>query len=178
MKLTLSLLVLLAVGLISSCATSKNPPLATVPKVDVKRYAGLWHEVARLPNSFQRDNAKATAYYTVQGDGSIEVVNTEYRPDGSTKVATGTAKAVPDGRNSRLRVEFNGWGALAPNPKEGNYWIVDLAPDYSVALVGTPNRKYLWLLSRSAHLPKAKRDAYVQKARELGFPTDKLLYAN
>jgi len=145
--------------------------------VEVKRYTGLWHENFRLPNSFQRDDSKATAQYTLQADGSIKVVNTEIRPDGTTSQAQGTAKAVPDSSNSRLRVEFNGLaGVFAPNPKEGNYWIIDVAPDYSTALVGTPDRNYLWLLARTPQISKERRGAYVAKAKRLGFPTEKLLF--
>ena len=132
--------------LLVSCQTAR--PMRTAESVDLKRYVGLWYEIARLPNSFQQDDSRATAEYTLKNDGSVHVVNTEYRPDGSDKIATGQATVVPDSRGSRLRVEFGGLASLVPVSKQGNYWIIALAPDYSVALVGTPDRRFLWLLAR------------------------------
>lgn len=166
----------LVAAVLSSCASSKNlPPLATAYQVDLQRYSGLWFEQFRLPNSFQNDEATAEARYTPQPDGSVRVVNTEVRPDGTRKTATGTATAVPGSRNSRLRVKFDGLAAIVPAAKEGNYWIIRLAPDYSVALVGTPDRKFLWLLSRDRDLKAARRDEYVQEAKRQGFDTSRLL---
>jgi apolipoprotein D and lipocalin family protein len=138
--------------------------------------AGKWYEVARLPNSFQRDDSTAVAEYSLNPDGTVGVRNTETRPDGSTKMATGTASAVPGSNQTRLRVKFSGLASLAPSPTEGNYWIIGLAPDYSVAVVGTPGRKYLWILAREAELPATTLDHWKAKAKELGFPVEKLIY--
>ncbi|MES2736706.1 MAG: lipocalin family protein [Verrucomicrobiota bacterium] len=166
----------LIAALLPSCTSGKSlPPLATAGPVDLQRYSGLWFEQFRLPNSFQNDEATAEARYTPQPDGSVRVVNTEIRPDGTRKTATGTATTVPGSRNSRLRVKFEGLAALVPAAKEGNYWIIRLAPDYSAALVGTPDRKFLWLLSRDRDLTAARRNEYVQEARRQGFDTSRLL---
>lgn len=163
--------------LMVSCAGSKShPPLATVPEVNVQRYAGHWYEQFRLPNSFQKDGASAEAHYTLLPDQSLRVVNTETRTDGRQKTASGRATAVPGSGNARLRVKFEGLAALAPAAEEGNYWILKLAPDYSTALVGTPDRNYLWLLSRQANLPDSVRQKHTEEARRLGFDTTRLLY--
>ena len=146
--------ILLALALLVGCSSGPVRPLPTVTHVDLSRYAGKWYEVARLPDPFQRDDSNATAEYTVQPGGKIRVVNTEYRPGGSTHVAEGTATAVPDGSNSRLRVRFKGLASLAPVPKDGNYWIIRLESDYSVVMVGTPNRKYCGFSPASPALPK------------------------
>lgn len=171
---SLALLVLL---LVVSCKSAPKPPLPTVSKVDLAQYAGRWHEVARLPNAFQRDDSKAIAEYTPQADGSVKVVNTEMRPDGSQKQVVGSATAVPETGNSRLRVKFGGLAALAPASKEGNYWIIKLADDYSVALVGTPSRKFLWLLARDPKISESDKQVYLDEAKRLGFATDQLLHA-
>lgn len=168
MKMLLALSLILA-----SCSSPR--PLRTVSQVNLERYAGHWHEIARLPNTFQRDDSSATADYTVQEDGSVRVVNTEHRPDGSTRTATGRATAVEGSGGSRLRVKFEGLAALVPAAAEGNYWIIDLAPDYSAALVGTPDRKFLWLLSRSAIMAPAVRERYLRRARDEGFDTARLI---
>ncbi|MBB5036835.1 lipocalin family protein [Prosthecobacter dejongeii] len=168
---------LLSTLLMVSCAGSKSyPPLATVPEVNVQRYAGHWYEQFRLPNSFQKDGASAEAQYTLLPDQSLRVVNTETRADGRQKTATGRATAVSGSSNARLRVKFEGLASLAPAAEEGNYWILQLAPDYSAALVGTPDRNYLWLLSRQANLPDSTRQKYADEARRLGFNTTRLLY--
>lgn len=159
--------------LLTSCASPR--PLRTVAQVDLKRYAGHWHEITRLPNSFQRDDSRATADYTAQQDGSVRVVNTEYRPDGSAKKAVGRATVVEGSGGSRLRVKFEGLAALVPAAAQGNYWIIELAPDYSAALVGTPDRKFLWLLARQEVLPPAVKESYLRRARAEGFDTTKMI---
>lgn len=168
-------LVALAV-LFTGCARTSRP-LPTAAKVDLARYAGRWFEIARLPNRFQRDDARATAEYTVQPDGSVKVLNTELRPDGRSKSIEGRAVAVAGSGNARLRVKFRGLAALAPAPAEGNYWIIHLEPDYSAALVGTPDRKFLWLLARSPNLAPGTQARLTAHAAALGYPVEKLLVA-
>ena len=101
---------------------------------------------------------------------------TELRADGTRSQVTGLAQAVPDGRNSRLRVKFEGLAALAPVSSEGNYWIIKLAPDYSAALVGTPDRKFLWMLSRTPTVSEARRSEYLQEARRQGFDISQVIH--
>lgn len=169
-----------SVLLVLSGCTSKpsGPPLATVSSVDLKRYSGRWYEVARLPNRFQRDDSRATAMYTREADGRIGVLNTETRPDGTQREVRGHASPVPGNNNAKLAVSFEGLAALAPVPDDGNYWILALAPDYSVSLVGTQDRKFLWLLSRHAPLNPKVRSRYLDKAKSLGFPVDRVLIAD
>lgn len=177
MTLKKALLALVLPALLAGCATRQPAPLRTARAVDLNRYAGRWYEIARLPNSFQRDDSRATADYSVQSDGAVRVLNTEYRPDGSTKIATGAATVVPGSSGSRLRVKFAGLAALVPVPPEGNYWIIALAPDYSAALVGTPDRRFLWLLARRADASTATRKRYLDLARREGFATENVLIA-
>lgn len=164
----------IAALMLPACA-HKSRPLPTAPSVDLTRYAGKWYEIARLPNRFQRDDSRATAEYTLRPDQTVKVLNTELRPNGSTKSIEGSASAVPGSGNARLKVRFRGLAALVPVPSEGNYWIIAVEPDYSAALVGTPDRNYLWLLARSPNLNSKTRDRLVARARELGFPVEKLI---
>ena len=172
MKLALTALALLSVVLVS-CHTTR--PLRTEKSVDLRRYVGLWYEIARLPNSFQRDDSRATAEYTLENTGTVHVVNTEYRPDGNQKVVSGQATVVPESNGSRLRVKFSGPAALVPVSKEGNYWIIAVSPDYSIALVGTPDRKFLWLLARRPDLPITNRQYYLDMAAREGFAITSML---
>jgi apolipoprotein D and lipocalin family protein len=122
-----------------------------VPAVDLKRYAGRWHEIARLPNRFQRDCAgDVTATYTLRPDGKIAVLNECRAADGRTKSARGTARvASKQGPNTKLKVSFF-W------PFSGDYWIIGLDPDYRWALVGGSGRDYLWSRRSLTH-PRISR---------------------
>nr|AIA10738.1 lipocalin-like domain protein [uncultured bacterium]AIA10880.1 lipocalin-like domain protein [uncultured bacterium] len=182
-KLLLPFLLPLLLVLLPSCqsigtpasATGGHPPLPTVKRVDLKRYAGSWHEVARLPQSYEKDCLQATAEYTPNPDGTLKVVNTCYKKRGRVTSIEGKAEAVPGSRNARLKVSFHGLAALAPVPDEGNYWIIGLDPGYQWAMVGTPDRQSLWILSRVAALPYPTYQMLKEKARSLGFDTGKLL---
>lgn len=154
-------------------------PLQVVAPVDLKRYAGLWYEQARLPNRFEkRCDAPVTAEYTPLADGTIEVRNRCVREDGRVDEAVGQARVVPVAGlpgAGRLRVRFApawlGWLPLV----WGDYWILKLDRDYQVALVGTPDRANLWVLSRVPQLDEASLAAELDYARNLGFDVDQVL---
>ena len=133
------------VTLLSSCASV--PPPTTAASVDLNRYSGDWYEIQSFPNWFQRGCTATKASYTPRPDGKIRVVNTCTR-DGKSVSIEGTARVVPDSNNSKLKVSFF-W------PFEGDYWILDLDPDYRWAAVGAPDRKYLWILARERTLAPA-----------------------
>ena len=167
-------MLLLAVGTIWGAkpvqAADGNAPLGVVPSVDLTRYAGKWYEIARLPNRFQRDCAgNATATYTLRPDGKITVLNECRKADGRRKSAKGTARvADAKGPNTKLKVTFF-W------PFSGKYWIIDLDPEYRWAVVGEPGRDYLWILSREPQLDAALYRQIVERARQRGFDTGKLV---
>jgi len=156
-----------------------DAPLPTAGPVDLARYAGLWYELARMPTRFQDPKSVSTAEYTVRPDGKVGVQNTAYVGDKRSAQISGTATVADGAANDRLRVRFGGLLKFIPVAKQGNYWVIDLKDDYSMALVGTPDRSNLWLLSRD---PKAWDTAeaarMVSRATELGFDTDKLLVAD
>ncbi len=154
-------------------------PLQAVAPVDLKRYAGLWHEQARLPNRFQKACAgPVTAEYTPLPDGSVQVRNRCILADGSFDESVGSARVVPVAGQpgaGRLEVRFApawlGWMPMV----WGDYWILKLDRDYQVALVGTPDREHLWVLSRAPVLEADTLEAELEYARSLGFDTDKVL---
>lgn len=176
MKKTLSLLAALA---LAACAVPQ-PDTSTprpVAGVDLQRYAGLWHEAARFPQSFQ-DNARlrceeTTATYTPRADGRLDVLNScanalaEGRP---RREARGVAYAVEGSGNARLRVSFF-------RPFYGDYWVLGLDPDYRWAVVGTPDRNSLWFLSREPRMAPADFAAAQAIARREGFDLSRLQVA-
>jgi apolipoprotein D and lipocalin family protein len=148
-------------------------PVEVVPAVDLDRYAGLWYEIARLPNRFQDDCACCvTATYTLREDGRLTVVNACRTADGKAKSAEGEAKlAREDGPTSELKVRFAPRFLSFLGFVWGDYWILDLAQDYSHALVGSPDRKYLWVLSREPTLEEGTYTGILEKAASMGFET-------
>lgn len=151
-----------------SCKNYKELP--TEPEVDIKRYAGTWYEIARLPNSFEKGLECVTATYKIKDNGKIEVINRGHKIDDRSEVksAKGTAW-VPDPEfPGRLKVRFF-W------PFAGNYYIIHLDKDYNYALVGDPSRKYLWILSKNKALDNAIYDKLINIAQEQGFESNKMI---
>ena len=158
------------VGLFSSFARAGENPLPTAASVDLERYLGSWYEVARLPARFEKDCAGVTATYSRRDDGSIEVRNRCVKGalGGEAREAKGTAKVTDDKSNAKLKVTFF-W------PFWGDYWILEVGSDYEYALVGEPDRDYLWILSRTPVLPEPKVEQLLTRARSLGFDTSKII---
>jgi apolipoprotein D and lipocalin family protein len=146
-------------------------PLPTVPSVDLTRYQGTWYEIARLPLLWENKcDSNITATYTLRPDGKVTVLNQCRKKDGTETASIGTAEvASKDSSNSKLKVSFF-W------PFKGDYWILDLDPEYQWALVGTPNLRNLWVLSRTPQLDKAVLDKLIEGAHELGFDIARLVY--
>lgn len=165
----------LALASCSTTSSNMNPP-ATAKNVDLKRYTGRWHEIARLPMPFQKAGESAIAEYGSNADGTISVHNIAVRPDGTQHDIRGHAKVLNPPENTKLAVRFNTWfGPLIPVPKEGNYWILHVGDRYQEAIVGTPDRKYLWLLARTSRIPRQRYAALVAKAGRLGFDVSRLI---
>jgi len=157
--------------LISSFAlcASAQTPVASVPAVDLARYSGKWFEIASFPMFFQRNCvADTTAQYTAQPDGAIEVHN-RCRTASGWDDATGKATVVEGSGNGRLKVSFF-W------PFKADYWVLGLDPQYRWAVVGNPNRKYLWVLSRTPQLSPPLLEAALASATAQGFDQTQLRY--
>lgn len=169
---------ILSLGLSVSLAAAsdeRRPPVQTVPFVDLERYTGKWYEVARLPTRFQRDCIGATAEYEMIGEGMLSVFNTCYTQEGKTRTIRGEAR-VDGEHTARLKVTFdNFFFKLFSWLIKADYWIIDLAEDYSYAVVGAPNRKYLWILSREPQLPEALYQSLRKRIGAQGFDTERLI---
>lgn len=163
--------------LLSACAgVSPKDTLPTVASVDLARYAGTWHEIARLPMWFQRHCVDSKATYTVRADGAIGVHNECVTDTGAHDEIAGVARVLDPQTNARLTVVFDNFFARLFGPsRDGNYWILALDPDYRTAMVGTPDRRYLWILSRAPRLDEARYQQLVKQAQQLGFPVTTLI---
>jgi apolipoprotein D and lipocalin family protein len=149
--------------------------VTTVSSVDLARYAGDWFEVARYPNWFQKKCAgDVKATYAQRPDGRIDVTNRCRTADGKTTAAAGIARVVDETTRAKLKVRF------APSFLSflpfvwGDYWIIALDEQYRWAVVGSPDRNYLWILSRTPALDQALFDKAVAQAGANGFDASRL----
>jgi apolipoprotein D and lipocalin family protein len=163
------------VAILTGCSTTTSqrrdlPPLETVAEVDLNRYVGTWFEIANFPNRFQRGCTATTATYTLRSDGDIDVLNRcrQGTVDGELKSAQGRARVVDPATNAKLKVSFF-------RPFWGDYWIIDLDEDYQYAVVGHPDRDYLWILSRSPTMEDATYRSIVTGLKGGGYETSRLV---
>lgn len=154
-----------------------DQPLEVVGSVDLKRYQGTWYEIARLPNGFQKKCAgDVSATYTLLDDGQIKVVNRCLTESGKVTEVEGRAKLAGDELpNSKLKVRF------APRILSflpfvwGNYWIIELDSAYTHAVIGEPDREYLWILSRTPKMDENVMEGILVRMKEKGFDVSKIL---
>ncbi|QHT65574.1 lipocalin family protein [Rhodocytophaga rosea] len=160
-----------AAVLVAAARRKKHAPLAVAPYVDLNKYVGEWYEIARLPASFEKDCYATKARYTLQADGSVKVENSCHKGgvEGKVKQTTGKAMVVDPVTNAKLKVQFF-W------PFSGDYWILEVGPDYEYAVVGEPSREYLWILSRQPVLDKVVLNSLLQRAKAKGFDTSQLIF--
>ena len=176
-----SCLFLMALSLVScgGHSTTAQPPLQTAASVDLSRYVGLWYEIARLPMWAQRKCVASTAEYRLLETGEIGVRNACVTTSGDQNSIEGTATVVDPESHAKLNVMFDKWvvkvASWFTSSKEGNYWILRVDPDYRWAMVGTPDRRYLWILGRTPVLEEPLYQDLVDSARQLGFPTEQLI---
>jgi apolipoprotein D and lipocalin family protein len=161
------LLLVLSIAGISSC--TPRQPLETVSQVDLQKYAGKWYEIASVPIVFTKRCHCTTATYTLHPKGYVVVENRCNRksPDGKPSYIKGKAFVTKNSGNARLKVQFF-------PPLKGKYWIIDLAPDYSYAVVSEPGRNNLWILSRTPQMDPAVYDAITGRLKKNGFDLAKL----
>jgi apolipoprotein D and lipocalin family protein len=164
-----ALAILILLLAIEPSGADDKKPLETVDSVDLERYLGLWYEIASYPMFFQKNCTATTATYSLREDGLIKVINSCRKGslDGKLKEAKGRAKVVDTETNAKLKVSFFG-------PFWGDYWIIDLDPDYQWAVVGGPKRKYLWILSRTPQMDPALYDEIVSRLPAMGYDPNAL----
>jgi lipocalin len=149
------------------------PEQSVVKNVDLNKYSGKWYEIARLPNSFEKNLTCITATYTVRTDGKITVLNEGFRIDNPARKSSVKGIAfVPDHTQpGKLKVQFF-W------PFRGDYWILELDENYRFALIGGPSKKFLWILSKEKQPDQSILKMLSQKAADNGYDTAKLIFVD
>ena len=161
---------LLGLALLLSACVGIPDGITPVTGFQVERYLGKWYEVARLDHSFERGLEQVSAEYSKRDDGDIRVLNRGFNTSKQTfEEAEGRAKFVGKPDVGQLKVSFFG-------PFYGGYNIVELDPNYQYVLIAGNDRDYLWILSRTPKLDAAVQQRLVDKAKSLGFATDKLIF--
>jgi apolipoprotein D and lipocalin family protein len=176
-----SRLLLLLLGLLGATAAvlaadrGTAPPLVPIRALDVPRYMGAWYEIAKYPNRFQKDCAGFTsAHYSLQPDKTVQVINRCRRADGAIDEALGSARQQGGANSPKLQVRFApGWLSFLPMVW-GDYWVIDLDPDYQLAAVSEPKREYLWILSRTPTVPPHAYADLLARLERQGFDPARL----
>ena len=161
---------LLVAGGCTNMKKEPSSPLSTVSHVDLNRYMGVWYEIARYPNSFQKGCVGSKATYTLLDDGKVSVLNECYDGSfsGKPRSAKGKAWVVDKETNAKLKVSFFWFFS-------GDYWIIDLGRDYEYAVIGHPKRKYLWILSRTKEMDEGVYEGILSLLHDKQYDTSKLI---
>lgn len=171
MKNRILFTLIMSLGLLNICTSCSSMPEKAKPvdPFDVNRYLGTWYEIARLDNRFEKDLDNAVAQYSLNADGSVNVINSGYNFKKNKWVsANGTAKFRGDKDIAALKVSFFG-------PFYAGYNVIALE-DYKYALVAGKDLDYLWILSRSKTIPENIRQNFISKAQNIGYDTSKLIW--
>ncbi|MER2551731.1 MAG: lipocalin family protein [Thauera sp.] len=174
--LALALLALgLQGGLASPPAHAAADALQPIAALDVPRYMGTWHEIAKFPNWFQKKCASDTrADYSLLPNGRIQVINRCRAADGTLSEAVGEARQLGAADSPRLEVRFApAWLSFLPMVW-GDYWVIDLDPEYRLVAVSEPRREYLWVLSRTPTVGAQAYQRLVERLAARGFEVGKL----
>jgi apolipoprotein D and lipocalin family protein len=161
-KFTIISIITIMISLFS-CTSKKK--LETVKDLDIEKYSGLWFEIAKLPNRFEKNLKCVSATYTINKDGSIKVFNQGYNTKSlKTEKITGKATIPNSEKPGEIKVSFFG-------PFKGDYFVMDIDTNYQTVLVGSPSRKYLWILSRSISIDEGRMQELIAIAKANEFDT-------
>ena len=168
-------LLLICLSPFQAVAQQNDQAVKTIAFLDVPRYLGTWYEIAKFPNRFQKKCVSNTiAIYTAKPDGNLRVLNSCKTASGETSEAEGLARQIGAKDSPKLEVRFAPeWLSFLPLVW-GDYWVIDLDPQYQLAAVSDPSREYLWVLSRTPQLdPKVYADL-LQRLQQQHFDIQKL----
>ena len=143
----------------------------TIDSLDLERYMGTWYEIARFDNRYERGRVGVTAHYTLNEDGTFDVLNSGYDGsfDNDLDTARGRIKQPNPDKPGQLKVTFM-WRFYA------RYNILELDEEYTYALIGSSSDAYLWIISRTPHMDSESLAQLLQRASKRGYDISKLVY--
>lgn len=161
---------LLSLSSLTAGAQVLAAPLSPIESLDVARYMGTWYEIAKFPNTFQKKCVAASrADYSLQPNGTIQVVNRCKVLSGETDQVIGDARQLGPATSPILKVRFApAWLSFLPWVW-GDYWVIDLDPAMQLVAVSEPRRQYLWVLARTTKVKPAAYEALLARLAQKGF---------
>ena len=164
-----SIIVISILAFVSNFSYASGGDPDVVKSVILKKYEGVWYEIAHAPNFFQRDCLRSVAEYKKLSEASLSVVNTCYKKNNKVSSIKGEAKITDPAVPAKLKVRFNFFA-------RGDYWIVSLDSKYQWVVVSGPNKKSLFILARYAPMRASTLDGIISKLKQRGFNTDELIF--
>jgi apolipoprotein D and lipocalin family protein len=160
-----ALLVLLS----SLTRATAGQTVSAVPNLELSRYVGTWHEIARFPNKVERKCVGSPVVLLALGEkpDSFQIV-----------ISCLTSRGNPDAKNANGKIDKSAAGKLKVTyiwPFAKKYWVLAVGDAYDWALVGDPNHKSLWILSRTSTVTPELLDKIEKKAVAEGFDMAKLV---
>ena len=171
-----SLILKIVLGSLALAAVANEDELRTIPALDVPRYMGTWYEIAKYPNPFQKKCVKDTrADYQLLVNGAVQVTNRCTMDNGEVEVVVGAGRQVGNARSPKLKVRFAPeWLSFIPMVW-GDYWVIDLDPEYQLVAVSEPKRDYLWVLARTPTVNPRAYEELVVRLEKKGFDSRKMV---
>lgn len=166
-----SVLLVVSICIFSSCSGIPEKAKA-VENFNINRYLGVWYEIARTDNKFERNMDNVVAKYSLKSNDELVVFNSGYNYEKKEwKSITGSAKFRDDKNTAALKVTFF-------KPFYGGYNVIAIDEDYKYALVAGNDLDYLWLLSKEKSIPENIKLQYLKLAKEIGYDTSRLIWVN
>lgn len=149
----MKILSILMMSLLISCSWASERELRTVDHVEVPRYIGKWYAISALPQFFTRNCLGQTADYAIINSQTISVLNTCLKKKGKKTTISGEAAVANSQTNAELDVRFNNFFTRLFRVV-GDYNIIKLDPNYQFVMIGSRDRKSLWIMSRTPKMPQ------------------------
>jgi apolipoprotein D and lipocalin family protein len=162
---------LLAVLALAGCAAvdTSTSPLHPATKIDAARfYTGTWYEIGRRPMKLTDGCVAGGTTYTPQGGDKVKVLDFCYQgsPAGKRRTIGGPARIIDPGTNAKLHVSYRLLGIV---PVQRDYWVLDIAPDYSWFISADPTFHDMWIYTRNPRPTQAEIAPLAARAKALGY---------
>lgn len=156
-------------NLLAGCASTSQPPIATVPQVDLPKFMGDWFVIAAIPTAIETESYNAVESYQLNKDGTIATTFTFNKGslDGKLKTYEPRGFVIDNTGNAR-------WGMQFVWPIKAEYLIAYLDEAYTKTIIARNARDYVWIMAREAHLNDDEYAALVQKVADMGYDIAKL----
>jgi apolipoprotein D and lipocalin family protein len=156
----------ICIALIALLTAFTAPTNKPIEKIDLKRFGGKWYSLYSIPTMFDKGTYETTVTYTLNKDGYYNCFTMAKKDDNQWH--TYNSKLFPDkAANGEMEAQFL-W------PFKVDYWVIDLPEDYSYVVVGHPDHKFLFIMSRKPTMDKQLHDELVEKCKEMGYPVNEL----